>query len=496
MATNRSIVPTTTVSLIVALAALLSIVAMTFWLSEQAQVYFTRVVAARDARSAAVELRNAIQAAESSQRGYLVSGNEIYLAPYDTAKTLAQRRLTGVIDELKSYNAPAASHLNDVVRDKFAEMDESIALKKARRDDQALATFNKNLGKALMDEANVFFAGIIRAADERLTAAAAEERRSAAWLRSASILGGIVIVAVVSLAVVAARRYTRELANARDEVAEINAQLEDRVKRRTSDLARANDEIQRFAHIVTHDLRAPLVNIMGFAGELDQSARELQDLIGTAPEGGISTPLRQKLATVAAEDMPEAIGFIRSSTRKMDGLINAILRLSREGRRSLDLQQLDLEQLIRASVDTVRHQISEADGTVTFDIDVSHIITDRLSLEQIIGNLLDNAVKYRSRERPLKIGISAHPSGERRYRIEIIDNGRGIAERDLPAVFDIFTRSGSQDQPGEGIGLAFVQRLVRNLDGQIAVTSQLGAGTSFVLTFPDHPKIELQPLEQ
>ncbi len=496
MATNRSIVPTTTVSLIVALAALLSIVAMTFWLSEQAQVYFTRVVAARDARSAAVELRNAIQAAESSQRGYLVSGNEIYLAPYDTAKTLAQRRLTGVIDELKSYNAPAASHLNDVVRDKFAEMDESIALKKARRDDQALATFNKNLGKALMDEANVFFAGIIRAADERLTAAAAEERRSAAWLRSASILGGIVIVAVVSLAVVAARRYTRELANARDEVAEINAQLEDRVKRRTSDLARANDEIQRFAHIVTHDLRAPLVNIMGFAGELDQSARELRDLIGTAPEGGISTALRQKLATVAAEDMPEAIGFIRSSTRKMDGLINAILRLSREGRRSLDLQQLDLEQLIRASVDTVRHQISEADGAVTFDIDVSHIITDRLSLEQIIGNLLDNAVKYRSRERPLKIGISAHPSGERRYRIEIIDNGRGIAERDLPRVFDIFTRSGSQDQPGEGIGLAFVQRLVRNLDGQIAVTSQLGAGTSFVLTFPDHPKIELQPLEQ
>ena len=74
MATNRSIVPTTTVSLIVALAALLSIVAMTFWLSEQAQVYFTRVVAARDARSAAVELRNAIQAAEFSQRGYLVSG--------------------------------------------------------------------------------------------------------------------------------------------------------------------------------------------------------------------------------------------------------------------------------------------------------------------------------------------------------------------------------------------------------------------------------------
>ena len=167
----------------------------------------------------------------------------------------------------------------------------------------------------------------------------------------------------------------------------------------------------------------------------------------------------------------------------MDALINAILKLSREGRRSLDLRQLDLEQLIKASVDGVRHQIAEASGIVTFDINVPHVISDRLSLEQIVSNLLDNAVKYRSKDRPLRIDIRAYPTGDG-HSIEIADNGRGIAERDVQRVFEMFTRSGAKDQPGEGIGLAFVQTLVRNLKGQVAVSSALDLGTTFVLTFP------------
>ena len=109
-----------------------------------------------------------------------------------------------------------------------------------------------------------------------------------------------------------------------------------------------------------------LVNITGFAGELDASIKELQNAVAAAPEGEIAAPVRQKLSTPLTEDMPEAVGFIHSSSRRMDALINAILNLSREGRRSLDLRQLDLEQLIKASVDGVRHQIAEASGIVTF----------------------------------------------------------------------------------------------------------------------------------
>ena len=90
---NRFNVPFALAFLAVALVALIAIVGMTFWLGERAQVYFAEVIEARDTRAAVVELRNAVQTAEASQRGFLLTGNEIYLAPYDTAKTLSLRQL-------------------------------------------------------------------------------------------------------------------------------------------------------------------------------------------------------------------------------------------------------------------------------------------------------------------------------------------------------------------------------------------------------------------
>ena len=484
MAISYSFARTTTIFLVIGLGALLAIVGTTFWLNEQAQLYFTRVVAARDARSAAVELRSAIQAAESSQRGFLVTGNQIYLAPYDTAKTLVQRRLAGVIDDLKSYNPAAAQHLENVVREKISEMDNSIALMSDRRQEEAMAFFNKNLGKALMDEANVFLAGIVRAADDRLTTAAGEARRSAAGLRWVSILGGIVIIAVVSMAAATAQRYTRDLLSARDQIAAANAELEEKVAERTSDLARANDEIQRFAHIVTHDLRAPLVNIMGFAGELENSAKELEQVIATASDRDVAPSVRHKVVETVTTEIPEAVGFIRSSAKKMDSLVSAVLKLSREGRRSLDLQRIDLEKLVVASADAVKHQLSVANGRISFEIGVREVVSDRLSLEQIVGNLLDNAVKYRSPTRPLRIEVRTSTMKENGYRVEVADNGQGIAEREQQGIFEMFSRSGSRDQPGEGIGLTFVQALVRNLGGQISLDSTPDVGTTFTVTFP------------
>jgi signal transduction histidine kinase len=336
----------------------------------------------------------------------------------------------------------------------------------------------------LMDEANVFFAGIIRTTDNRITAAADEERNNVAWLRWVSILGGIVIVAVVGLAAHSAVHYTNVISQARDQIAEVNAGLEERVKLRTADLARANEEIQRFAQIVSHDLRAPLVNIVGFAKELETVTRELSADVANASEAELAPPLRAKLATAIDTDLPEAVGFIRSSTQKMDGLVNAILKLSREGQRSLSLQPIDPNQLITAGASAVKHQLNEANGTIAVDVEPGSVVCDRLSLEQIIGNLLDNAVKYRAQGRSLEITIRGRHRPDGGFTLDVADNGRGIAERDLPRVFDMFTRSGPLDQPGEGIGLAFVHAQVRNLGGQISVSSSEDVGTTFSLSLP------------
>ena len=174
-------------------------------------------------------------------------------------------------------------------------------------------------------------------------------------------------------------------------------------------------------------------------------------------------------------DLPEAIGFIRSSTGKMDNLINAILKLSREGRRALQPEPVDLGEIIKTSAAAIQHQLSEAGGKIDLDLRCPRSSHDRLSLEQIFGNLLDNAVKYRSKDRPLRIDVRPRHAPTIASSIEIADNGRGIAESDLERVFELFRRAGAQDQPGEGVGLAYVQPLVRNLGGEISVTSDSAA---------------------
>ena len=168
----------------------------------------------------------------------------------------------------------------------------------------------------------------------------------------------------------------------------------------------------------------------------------------------------------------------------MDDLINAILRISREGRRSLRPETVNLKEVISSSATALHHQLVEAGGKLEIDIDVPPIVSDRLSIEQVFGNLLDNALKYRAKDRPIRIGVSGRVRSGDSVCIDVIDNGRGIAEQDQERVFELFRRAGVQDQPGEGIGLAYVRTVIRNLGGDITVTSKIGEGTTFRLVLP------------
>jgi len=177
----RFVVQSTVILLAVGFLALLAIVGMTIWLGERSQAYVNDVIEARDTRSAAVELRSALQTAEASQRGFIATGNEIYLAPYGTAKAQIEDQLVVVKRALSRQSETDAllQKLSSVVGEKLAEMDRTIALKNALQDVEALALVKTNRGKALMDEANVFLSGIIRAADERLTIGVEEQRTNA-----------------------------------------------------------------------------------------------------------------------------------------------------------------------------------------------------------------------------------------------------------------------------------------------------------------------------
>lgn len=480
---GRFVVQSVSALLVVGLVALIGIVVMTVWLNERSRVNFEEAVSARAVRSAAVELRSAVQTAESSERGYVLTGNEIYLSPYSTAKTEAFRRLE-LLQQKSDVSGlpPVLPRLTEVTNQKFADMDRLIVLKQERKDNEALAIIRTNRGKLLMDEINLFASGIVRAADDRVTAGVLEQRINASRVRYASIAAALLIALVVSGVIVTFYRYTREITAARDQVSALNASLESRVADRTAELARANEETRRFTHIVSHDLRAPLVNIVGFASEIETSLKDLQSFVRTSTIERANDHVR----AAVDEELPEALGFIRSSTQKMDGLINAILRVSREGQRRVQPEHVSLDKTIEATLAAIQHQLTEAGGTYVLDLQIRSLVTDRLALEQILGNLLDNAVKYRSKDRPLQIIVRTRPDGRERLRLEISDNGRGIAARDIGRVFELFKRVGPQDQPGEGVGLAYVQALVTNLGGSIHVTSEAGSGTTFHVVLPLH----------
>jgi len=275
-------------------------------------------------------------------------------------------------------------------------------------------------------------------------------------------------------------RASRERAvQSEEETSRLATILADRV----AELDAANEEIQRFAYIVSHDLRAPLVNIMGFTSELENCQTEIRKFYARVEEAHPEL-IAPEIRAVVEADLTESIGFIRSSTAKMDKLINAILKLSREGRRVLAPEPIDMNKLLEAQHHSLAHQLQERGAELILE-PVPSLVSDRLAVEQVFGNLIDNAVKYLKPGRPGRIVVRGHDAGPG-VRYEIEDNGRGIDQKDFERIFDLFRRSGTQDQQGEGIGLAHVRALVRRLGGTISVNSRIGEGSTFTVTLPKH----------
>ena len=473
--------------IIVGLMALIGIVGTTIWLVERNRAHFDEVTEARVARIAAVDLRNLLQNAQSSQRGYLLTLDDRYLEPYRDVVDRIVPAYELLNELLIPYPEAEQSmvQMRSDIETKLAELDRTLELAQQGDLQSALDLVRTDQGEIIMERMRTFLDAIVSAADERTFNGVVEQRGAVGALRIIAIIGALVIIAVVGGAAWLVLRYTREIDTARAEVESVNRDLEARVGERTRDLMRANEEVQRFAYIVTHDLRAPLVNIMGFTSELEASLGPINALV-ESHAGDPDDPVVVEARQTATEDLPEAIGFIRSSTKKMDGLINAILKISREGRRDLKAERIDLEALVESTVSSVRHQVAETDGDVVIKVATPPVFSDRLALEQILGNLLDNAIKYRHPERPIAITIEGRQERDGRIVIDVIDNGRGISAEDHDRVFELFRRSGNQNVPGEGIGLAHVRIMARNLGGDIQLQSNPDHGTTFtVIVAPD-----------
>ena len=262
---------------------------------------------------------------------------------------------------------------------------------------------------------------------------------------------------------------------------------EDKLRMNASDLRAMNEEVRSFAHIVSHDLRAPLVNLKGFSGELVLLLDELAPIF----ERGLETlenEERDRMERLFRRELPEALEFIGSSADRMERLLNGILKLSRLGLQELRPEMVDTADLARLILRYLAHQIEERNAVVSIG-PLPSVFADRASMEQIFGNLLDNAVKFLVGDRRGLVEIGAETVPEATV-FHIRDNGRGIAESDLEKIFEIFNRAGRRDVPGEGVGLAYVKTLVRRLGGRIWCSSKPGEGSTFSFTIPRTPQQE------
>jgi PAS domain S-box-containing protein len=259
------------------------------------------------------------------------------------------------------------------------------------------------------------------------------------------------------------------------------SQLNEKLKNSYHDLQERNEELKAFVYSISHDLRSPLVNIKGFSGELGNSLKDINALMNKCVLH-LDPEEQARLQGITQNDIPAALNFISTSSDKIDDLINSFLKLSRIGRRELVLEEIDMGSLVRTLVRSFAEQIRDHGITVNIG-DLPPTVADRTAMEQIVGSILDNALKYREPDRRGVVEITGVQTvSETIYHIK--DNGRGIAADDVYKVFDLFRRVGSQDVPGEGMGLAYAKTLIRRHEGRIWCESELGKGSTFTFTIP------------
>lgn len=271
----------------------------------------------------------------------------------------------------------------------------------------------------------------------------------------------------------------RELAEARRRANE----AEQALQRRTEELRQYQDEFKTFVYIVSHDLRTPLINLKGFAAELRLALETVQATLAPILLQ-IDETQRASLTKALQEEVPEALNFIDHSVARIDVFVNAILKLSRLNRRVLKLESIDMNALVQESLKALADQIEQRQVKVTV-APLPEVVADRASMEEIVGNILTNAVNYLDPSRPGEIEITGE-RGPTETTFCVRDNGRGIAADDLHKVFEPFRRAGRQDVPGEGMGIPYAQALVRRHGGSITCTSEPGVGTTFTFTISNH----------
>lgn len=248
-----------------------------------------------------------------------------------------------------------------------------------------------------------------------------------------------------------------------------NEELEARVQKRTEELAHyaqaleeSNAELEQFAGVAAHDLRAPIKSMHSWIDMLDSLIPQGRDA-----------------------EVDQAIFFIRNNAERAGHLIDDLLQVARVNTLGQKLEDVDLNKVCKDVIAVLTTEIEQSGAEFTIT-ELPVVQGNPNYLDSLFSNLIRNAMKYRHKEQAPKIDIACKRIGEH-YQFSIRDNGIGIAPEFHSRIFQMFKRiHADSEYPGTGIGLALCKKVVELSGGKIWVESQLGEGATFYFTYPVH----------
>lgn len=261
-----------------------------------------------------------------------------------------------------------------------------------------------------------------------------------------------------------------KLAQARAELIRANASLERDVENRTAELHAANRRLEleietknEFLRTVSHDLNAPLRNI-----------------------AGMTTMLQRRFGESLPDEVKHRLERISANVQLETSMLDDLLELSRIRTRPGECEEVDLNDLIRAVIEALEHELAERSIECTIETALPAVEVERNLARQVFLNLIDNAAKYMGPRPTRRISIS-HALERGWLNIAVADTGPGIAQSDQKRVFQVFRRgsdAGGSGVPGRGIGLASVRAVVEHWGGEITLESEVGVGSTFTVSIP------------
>lgn len=431
-----------------------------FFVNQTAEHRETRLLEVQRMANCATQLRGHARDSESGERGFYLTGDPRYLLPLKQA----QNSLPMWIRQSRAYAQdrpryrPEVDKLIELVERRFREAAEGVEQKQTGRLTSEMLAAKLDRGQDTMDQIRSRTRNLLQQLDREEVSILDTQHAFSRWSFVLFFIGSMVMIGVIIWLHNALLRYLSERDTANSNLRAANTYLEARIEERTRDLTHANEELQQFAYVASHDLQEPLRTITSFS-----------QLLALRYKGRLD------------RDADEFIGYIVSSSRRMTDLINGLLALVRLRKAGQPANRVSFEDLLNDAEISLQAAIRESGARIEHGA-LPALMVDSVQLSQVLQNLISNAIKYR-RPEPPTVRIEARR--ELSFWIfSVQDNGQGFDPQYAERIFGLFQRLQSREVDGTGMGLAIARKIVERHGGRMWAESEEGKGSTFYFNVP------------